>query len=87
VIEVGPVNVPPLDRLATNRHRERLPTLCTVVVIGWRKAISRAGVTQATVAKALGPSQPYVSDVTRCRHPTITVENARKVRSVLRSQH
>ena len=42
------------------------------------KAISVAGVTQATVADAVGLPQPYVSDVARQRYPTITVENARK---------
>lgn len=42
------------------------------------KALSLAGVTQLTVAKALGLPQPYVSDVARARYRTITVENARK---------
>ena len=42
------------------------------------KAISVAGVTQVTVADAVGLPQPYVSDVARQRYPTITVENARK---------
>lgn len=42
------------------------------------KAISLAGVTQMTVAKAVGLPQPYVSDVARRRYRTITVENARK---------
>ena len=41
------------------------------------KAISLAGVTQLTLAKALGLSQPYVSDVVRQRYRTITVERAR----------
>ena len=36
------------------------------------------GVTQVTVAKALGLTQPYVSDVARGRYRTITVENAWK---------
>ena len=42
------------------------------------KAISLAGVTQVTVAEALGLPQPYVSDVARQRYRTITVENGRK---------
>ena len=42
------------------------------------KAISLAGVTQVTVAKALGIPQPYISDVARQRYRTITVEKARK---------
>ena len=43
------------------------------------KAISSAGVTQVTVADAVGLPQPYyVSDVARQRYRTITVENARK---------
>ncbi len=42
------------------------------------EAISVAGVTQVTVADAVGLPQPYVSDVARQRYPTITVENARK---------
>ena len=41
------------------------------------KAISLAGVTQVTVAKALGVPQPYVSDVARQRYRTITVAKAR----------
>ncbi len=43
------------------------------------KAMALAGVTQATVAKALGLTQPYVSDVARGRYRTITVENAWKL--------
>jgi len=42
------------------------------------RAIDLAGVTQVTVADALGLPQPYVSDVARRRYKTITVENARK---------
>ena len=42
------------------------------------RAIDLAGVTQVTVAEALGLPQPYVSDVARRRYKTITVENARK---------
>ena len=42
------------------------------------KAIALAGVTQGTVAAALGFPQPYISDVARSRYRTITVENARK---------
>jgi plasmid maintenance system antidote protein VapI len=42
------------------------------------KAIDLMGVTQVTVAEALGLPQPYVSDVARRRYRTITVENARK---------
>ena len=42
------------------------------------KAISLAGVTQLTVAEALGLPQPYVSDVARQRYRTITVEKGRK---------
>ena len=42
------------------------------------KAISLAGVTQVSVAKALGIPQPYVSDVARQRYRTITVAKARQ---------
>ena len=42
------------------------------------KAIALAGVTQVTVAEALGLPQAYISDVARQRYKTITVENARK---------
>ena len=42
------------------------------------KAMALAGVTQATVAQALGLAQPYISDVARGRYRTITVDNARK---------
>ena len=42
------------------------------------KAISLAGVTQVTLAEAIGLSQPYISDVARGRYRTITVEHARK---------
>ena len=42
------------------------------------QAMALAGVTQVTVAKALRLTQPYVSDVARGRHRTITVENAWK---------
>ena len=42
------------------------------------KAISVAGVTQVTVADAVGLPQPYVSAVARQRYPTIAVENARQ---------
>ena len=42
------------------------------------EAISVAGVTQVTVADAVGLPQPYVSDVTRQRYRTTTAENARK---------
>ena len=45
------------------------------------KAMALTGVTQVTVAKALGLTQPYVSDVARGRYRTITVENARKFAS------
>lgn len=42
------------------------------------KAMALAGVTQTAVAKALGVSQAYVSDIARRRYRTITVESARK---------
>ena len=45
------------------------------------KAMALSGVTQVIVAKALGLTQPYVSDVARGRYRTITVENARKFAS------
>ena len=41
-------------------------------------AISLAGVTQVTVAEAIGVTQAYVSDVARGRYPTITVASAHK---------
>lgn len=44
-----------------------------------RGARDRAhGVTQVSVAAAIGVTQAYVSDVARQRHRTITVANARK---------
>lgn len=42
------------------------------------KAMVIAGLTQAELADALGLAQPYISDVVRGRHSTITVENAHK---------
>ena len=51
------------------------------------KAMALTGVTQVTVAKALGLTQPYVSDVARGRYRTITVEYRRErleVRRLLR---
>jgi len=42
------------------------------------KAIELVGLRQADVANAASLSQPYVSDVARGRHTTITVENAHK---------
>ena len=42
------------------------------------EAISVAGVTQVTVADAVGLPQPNVSDVARQRYRTTTAENARK---------
>ena len=42
------------------------------------KAMTLASVTQTAVAKALGVSQTYVSDVARRRYRTITFESARK---------
>ena len=42
------------------------------------KAMALSGVTQVTIAKALGLPQPDVSAVARRRYRTITVENARK---------
>ncbi len=47
------------------------------------KAMALSGVTQVIVAKALGLTQPYVSDVARGRYRTITVENARKFASYI----
>jgi DNA-binding XRE family transcriptional regulator len=41
-------------------------------------AISLAGVSQMTVAAAIGVSQAYVSDVARGRYATITVASAGK---------
>ena len=45
------------------------------------RAMALTGVTQVDLAKALGLTQPYVSDVARGRYRTITVENARKFAS------
>ena len=42
------------------------------------------GVTQVTVAKASTLTQPYTSGSARGRYRTITLENARKVRRLLR---
>jgi len=41
-------------------------------------AIELAGLTQAEVAAAVELTQPYISDVARGRHSTITLDNARK---------
>jgi transcriptional regulator with XRE-family HTH domain len=41
-------------------------------------AIEMLGARQVDVAEATGLAQPYVSDVVRGRHSTITVENAHK---------
>ncbi len=41
-------------------------------------AISLAGVTQVTIAEAIGVTQAYVSDIARERYSTITVASARK---------
>ena len=41
-------------------------------------AMALLGVSQATVARAVGVPQPYVSDVARARYRTITLSNARK---------
>ena len=41
-------------------------------------AISLAGASQQAVARAVGITQPYVSDVVRGRYRTITLVNARK---------
>ncbi len=42
------------------------------------KAIDLADLTQAETADGVSLTQPYVSDVARGRHDTITVDNARK---------
>ncbi len=42
------------------------------------KAKELAGLTQAELADQIGLTQPYVSDVERGRHTTITLDNARK---------
>lgn len=41
-------------------------------------AMDALELTQAALAEAVGLTQPYISDVCRGRHSTITVENARK---------
>lgn len=41
-------------------------------------AMRLADLTQAEVAHEIEVTQPYVSDVARGRHETITVDNARK---------
>lgn len=41
-------------------------------------ALDTMGLTQAELASAVGLTQPYISDVVRGRHSTITVENAHK---------
>ena len=41
------------------------------------------GGTRVNLAKAVGLTQPYVSDVAHGRYRTITVENARKFASYL----
>lgn len=42
------------------------------------KAMELLELTQAVLAEALNLTQPYVSDVVRGRHATITLENAYK---------
>lgn len=44
-------------------------------------ALELARLTQAELADAVSLTQPYVSDVARGRHATITVENAHKFAS------
>ena len=56
-----------LARLRASSRRNRVAT-----------AISLAGVTQVTVAQAIGVTQAYVSDVARGRYSTITVASAWK---------
>ena len=56
-----------LARLRASSRRNRVAT-----------AMSLAGVTQMTVAAAVGLTQAYVSDVARGRYSTITVANAQK---------
>jgi transcriptional regulator with XRE-family HTH domain len=41
-------------------------------------AMQLAEMTQAQIAAAIDVTQPYVSDVVRGRHATITLDNARK---------
>lgn len=41
-------------------------------------AMSFMELTQAELADQIGVTQPYVSDVVRGRHSTITLDNARK---------
>lgn len=41
-------------------------------------AMRLADLTQSELAQAIDVTQPYVSDVARGRHETITVDNARK---------
>jgi len=45
------------------------------------RAMQLAELTQAQLAESLNLTQPYVSDVARGRHATITVENAHKFAS------
>lgn len=42
------------------------------------KAMELSQLKQADLAAAIGVTQPYISDVVRGRHSTITVENAHK---------
>lgn len=42
------------------------------------RAMELAGLTQAEIASKVELTQPYVSDVARGRHSTITLDNARK---------
>ena len=51
------------------------------------KAMALTGVTQVTVAKALGLTQPYVSDVARGRYRTITVEYRREMLASEAAEH
>ncbi len=42
------------------------------------RAMELAGLTQAEIAVKVELTQPYISDVARGRHSTITLDNARK---------
>lgn len=61
-------------------HQLRELRLADAEVTGNRlaKAMELAELTQAQLADALNLTQPYVSDVVRGRHATITLENAYK---------
>ena len=62
--------------LSTKQLRELRETGTDGNRVGY--ALRLSGLTQAELADATGFPQPYISDVSRSRYQTITVDNARR---------